>query len=146
MSVTRNGSCHCGAVKYTAEFADDTLRAARCNCSICAIKGAAMAYVPLAAVTVTEGEDVIATYQFNTMVAKHHLCPKCGIHLFHQARSAPEFYGINVATLEGVRVYEDFAEVNINDGVHHQKDFGGKVRSAGTLTFKPNPEGWDEDS
>ena len=36
-----NGSCHCGAVKFTFEDAEP-LTGVRCNCSICKRKGAVM--------------------------------------------------------------------------------------------------------
>lgn len=133
----REGGCHCGAIRYEAE-APDPLRGGRCNCSICAMKGVVMVYVPLAALRVTSGGDTLACYTFNTGVAKHHFCPACGIHLFHQARSAPDQFGINAATLDGVCPYADFPDVNVNDGQHHVKDTG-IARSAGRLRFTPTP-------
>jgi hypothetical protein len=132
----RRCRCHCGKVRFEAELPAE-LRGARCNCSICAAKGAVMVYVPLAGLTVTQGEDVLSCYQFNTMVAKHWFCTHCGIHCFHQARSKPEFYGINAVCIEGVRPYEDFPEVPVVDGVHHAKDYAGVRRIAGTLRFEP---------
>ena len=134
-TMIREGGCHCGKVRYRARV-PDPLRGGRCNCSICAMKGVVMVYVPLADLTVTQGEDDLSCYRFNTRVAKHYFCPECGIHLFHQARSAPDMYGINAATIDEVCPYADFPEVNVNDGVHHQKDHGGKARSAGRLIFE----------
>lgn len=138
--VTRKGTCHCGAVQFEVEFPSEELVGSRCNCSICAFKGAVMVYVPVEAVTVTLGRDDLACYQFNTKVAKHHFCKHCGIHCFHQARSDPEKYAINAATLEGVRPYEDFAEVPVFDGQHHSKDNEGRRLQAGTLRFEPTPD------
>ncbi|MEO5707159.1 MAG: GFA family protein [Alteraurantiacibacter sp.] len=139
--MIRTGACHCGAVQFTAEFPDERLVGSRCNCTICAMKGAVMVYLPLAAVTVTQGADVLACYQFNTMAAKHHFCSACGIHVFHQARSDPDKYAISAATLEGVRVYEDFPVMPVGDGQHHSKDHGGQRRMAGVLRFEPSPDG-----
>lgn len=139
--MIRTGGCHCGAVRFTAAFADETLAGSRCNCTICAMKGAVMVYVPLAAVTVTKGADVLACYQFNTMAAKHHFCPVCGIHCFHQARSDPHLYAINAATLDDVRVCEDFPVMPVSDGQNHSLDHGGKRRMAGTLRFEASPDG-----
>lgn len=135
----RNGACHCGTVRFTVQFADEALVGSRCNCTICTMKGAVMTYVPLAAVTVTEGEDSLACYRFNTGVAQHRFCAKCGIHLFHQARSDPGKYAINVATLEGVRPYEDFPETPVFDGQRHSSDNDGVRRQAGVLRFEPTP-------
>ena len=107
----------------------------RCNCSICAKKGAVMVYVPIADLEVTKGSETLTCYSFNTGVAKHHFCPTCGIHVFHQTRSDPTKYGINAATLDGIDPYADFAVINVNDGIHHVRDHGVS-RSAGTLRFE----------
>ena len=140
---TMTGGCHCTSIRYSAEV-PDPLKASRCNCTICAMKGVAMIYVPLDAVTVTDGQDQLACYQFNTMVAKHHFCPKCGIHLFHQARSDPDKYAINAATLHGVRSYEDFTRMPVFDGQRHSLDNDGVRRQAGVMTFEPTPDVvWD---
>jgi hypothetical protein len=133
-AMIRNGSCHCGAVKFEVAFLSPQLDGSRCNCSICAMKGAVMVYVPLEALRVTEGEDSLACYRFNTGVAKHHFCSHCGIHCFHQARSDPDKYAINAACLEGVSPY-DFTEIPVGDGVHHSLDHGGVRRQFGTLRF-----------
>lgn len=132
-------ACHCGAVQFEAEV-PEPLAGSRCNCSICAMKGAVMVYVPLADLRVTSGEDgALACYSFNTYTAKHYFCRNCGIHCFHQTRSNPELYAINAVTLEGVDVYRDFPDLNVNDGVHHSKDHAGVTRSAGRLRFEPAP-------
>lgn len=141
MTFTRKGRCHCGAVEFTADFPDETLSGSRCNCTMCAMKGAVMVYLPVTAVTLTKGADVLACYSFNTGVAKHHFCPNCGIHCFHQTRSDPDKYAINAATLEGVHVYEDFTDLPVNDGQRHQSDFGGERRLSGMMHFTPSPDG-----
>ena len=41
---TREGGCHCGAVRFEAEV-PEPLRCGRCNCSICAKKGVVMVHV-----------------------------------------------------------------------------------------------------
>ncbi|GAA0281290.1 GFA family protein [Alteraurantiacibacter aestuarii] len=134
----RKASCHCGQVQFEAELPAE-LAPSRCNCSICARKGAAMVYVLLDQLTVTAGEDKLSCYQYNTRVAKHYFCSHCGIHCFHQARSDPDKYAINAATIEGVRVYEDFARMPVNDGVQHILDNDGVRRTAGFLLFEKTP-------
>jgi hypothetical protein len=100
------------------------------------MKGAVMVYVKLSAFTVTEGDDALSCYRFNTGEAKHYFCSHCGIHCFHQTRADPDKYAVNAACLEGVSPF-DFPELRVNDGVHHQKDHGGAVRLAGMLRFEP---------
>ena len=128
------GGCHCGAVRYRAQVPADA-RVRRCNCSICAMKGVLMIDVPLQNLDVVRCDEIIALYTFNTHEAKHHFCPRCGIHVFHQTRSDPDKYGLNAATIDGVSPY-DFAEVPVFDGVNHPGDTG-VARYAGTMRFEP---------
>ena len=81
------------------------------------------------------GEELLSEYRFNSGTAKHYFCSNCGIYTFHQRRSNPREYGVNVACLEGISPF-DFAEVPVLDGAHHPSD-GGGVRLAGTLRFIP---------
>lgn len=134
---TRNGACHCGAVRFTVEL-PETLRGARCDCSICSMKGVVMVGAPLDALNIVAGEDALACYRFNTGAAKHWFCSRCGIHCFHQRRSDPSQYGVNAACLEGVSPYYDFPELPVVDGVNHPRDAGGKSRLAGWLRFEAN--------
>ncbi len=53
-------------------------------------------------------------------------CSVCGIYTFHQRRSNPQQYGVNVACIDGVSPF-DFPCVEVNDGVNHPKDGGGGV-------------------
>ncbi len=135
--MVRKGSCHCGTVRFTADVADP-LRGARCDCSICAMRGAVTVGTPLDGLTILEGEDLLACYQFNTKVAKHYFCSRCGSYTFHQRRSDPNTYGVNVACL-GLNPYHDFPEVPVFDGIHHARDTG-TMRVAGRLSFEPNAD------
>jgi hypothetical protein len=74
------GSCHCGAVKFTVD-AEIPTEAMSCNCSICRRKGVLMAFFPVAKVKV-EGEGALQAYQFNKHVLSHWFCKTCGIHTF----------------------------------------------------------------
>ncbi len=61
--------------------------------------------------------------QFNTRVARHYFCGRCGIYTHHQRRSFPEQYGYNVGCLEGINPFL-LGEVPVNDGVNHPADTG----------------------
>ena len=61
----RAGSCHCGAVKFAVMLPLE-LRGSRCDCSICAMKGAVTVGAPLDGLTVFEGKELLTLYQFNT--------------------------------------------------------------------------------
>ena len=97
------------------------------------MRGAVTVSAELAGLTVTQGEEVLATYTFNTGAAKHHFCPKCGIYTHHQRRSNPRQYGVNVACLEGLSPF-DFKETPVLDGVNHPSDTG-QLRLIGVLRF-----------
>ena len=134
---TIRGQCHCGGVKFTVALQDGLDKPVRCNCTMCRMKGAVMVFAHVGSIAISEGEDLLATYQFHTHVAKHHFCSRCGIHLFHQRRFDPSLYGVNVAVLEGVSPY-DFAEVPVLDGVNHPRDLGGsELRVVGRVRFEP---------
>ena len=134
--VRHQGSCHCGAVRFSVELPDEP-RGARCDCSICAMKGAVTVGTTLDGLAVTEGEDLLTLYQFNTGVAKHYFCSRCGSYTFHQRRSDPNTYGVNVACL-GFNPYHDFPDVAVVDGRQHMRDTGTS-RLAGRLKFEANP-------
>lgn len=93
------GSCHCGAVQFTVE-APETLEADRCNCSICAKSGFLHLIVPKSKFKLLCGEDFLTTYTFNTGVAKHMFCKRCGIKPFYIPRSNPDGIDINVNCLD----------------------------------------------
>jgi hypothetical protein len=74
------GSCHCGAVKFTVD-AEMPTEVMDCNCSICRRKGVLMAFYPAAKLKV-EGEVALQAYKFNRHVLSHWFCKTCGIHTF----------------------------------------------------------------
>ena len=86
---------------------------------------------------ITQGDDQLATYRFNTGVAEHHFCRNCGIYTHHKRRSNPNQLGVNVACLEGISPF-DFNEVPVYDGERHPADDPEhESRIAGTLSFVP---------
>jgi hypothetical protein len=107
------GSCHCGRVTF--EVRTPVEPAMRCNCSLCRRKGALMS-PPFAAseLKILSGEDSLTLYQFNTRVAKHYFCKHCGIYPFHQTRSNPLLWRVNLGCIEGVDPYA--LEASIGDG------------------------------
>ena len=114
-------SCHCGAVVFEIDLPDGLAAPYRCNCSLCRRKGAIMSAVPLASITILQGQDALTLYQFNTHTAKHYFCSHCGIYTHHQRRANPNEYAFNVACLEGVNPYE-IADVVMFNGINHSAD------------------------
>ena len=138
--LTLNGSCHCGSVKFTATLPFGFSSARRCTCSICRMRGAIAVTSTDEHFRITEGEDKLATYRFNTKTAEHHFCTTCGIYTHHKRHSNPDQLGVNVACLEGVSPF-DFAEVVVFDGQRHPGDNPEhKTYTAGVLRFEPASE------
>jgi hypothetical protein len=85
---------------------------------------------------ITEGQDRLATYRFNTRTAEHHFCTLCGIYTHHKRRSNPDELGVNVACLEGVSPF-DFSQVVVFDGQRHPSDNPEhRTYIAGVLRFE----------
>lgn len=123
-------SCHCGAVVLELDLPDGIVDPRHCNCSMCRRRAAVVASVPLAGIRVVQGEEHLRLYQFNTMVARHYFCGRCGIYTHHQRRSRPELYGYNVGGLEGIDPFL-IEGVPVNDGVNHPADRPSHDRGAG---------------
>ena len=92
--MTWEGSCHCGAVRFRVEAAIEELTI--CDCSLCAARGALMAKIPEAALTLVDGEAMLTRYEWNTRKAKHYFCGRCGVYVFHRKRAAPDHFGVNI--------------------------------------------------
>ena len=134
MNQKMPAQCHCGTVAFTVELSDGFNTARRCNCSFCWMRGAIAASAPLSGIEIIRGKDKLTEYRFNTQQAVHFFCSVCGIYTFHQRRSNPEQYGVNVACIENVSPF-DFPSVAVMEGTYHPKDGGGGI--AGYLTYKP---------
>lgn len=128
-----SAQCHCGAVRFTVELSDGFNTIRRCNCSFCRMRGAVTVSAPLSGIEILQGEKLLTEYRFNTRTAVHYFCSVCGIYTFHQRRSNPEQYGVNVACIEGVSPF-DFSDVTVSEGRHHPSDGGGGV--AGVLSYR----------
>ena len=95
---TYAGSCHCGAVRFEVQ-APDSVEVEDCNCSICTMSGYLHLIVPLSRFHLLAGEDMLTTYTFNTGVAQHYFCSRCGIKPFYRARSNPDGMDVNLNCL-----------------------------------------------
>lgn len=62
--------------------------------------------VPLNDLVVNDGGNLLDTYSFGSGVAKQHFCKNCGIYVFHEARSNPGSFRINIGCIGEVEPYE----------------------------------------
>jgi hypothetical protein len=114
---TYDGGCHCGRVRFRVTA--DLDRVSQCNCSMCTKKGFLHLIVPPERFELLAGRDDLATYEFNTRVARHHFCRHCGIHSFYVPRSDPDKIDVNARCLDGV----DAAALTVTpfDGRHWEE-------------------------
>lgn len=113
--TTYHGACHCGGVRFEIDTDEPLGPYFRCNCSLCARKGAVMGATPRSAFRLTAGDDLVATYTWNTREAQHCFCTVCGIYTHHVMRGETQTMGLNMACIEGVDVHA-LGEVPVGNG------------------------------
>lgn len=100
------GGCHCGDIRFEVDTgsqeqsANGALEVVNCNCSICNKTGFLHLIVPRSKFTLLQGQAALTTYTFNTGVAKHMFCSRCGIKPFYTPRSNPDGIDVNVRCLD----------------------------------------------
>jgi hypothetical protein len=82
---TYEGSCHCGAVKYTVTT--DFATVMQCNCSHCSRKGFLLTFVPAAQFTLQQGDEALTEYRFNRQHIEHLFCGTCGVQSFARGKT-----------------------------------------------------------
>jgi len=103
--VTHRGGCHCGAVAFEVE-APPRVTVSQCTCSICRMSGYLHLIVPRAQFRLMRGAEALTEYRFNTGVAQHLFCSRCGVKSFYVPRSNPDGYSINLHCLDPATLAE----------------------------------------
>ena len=137
MTATYDAACHCSSVQFRVTLAGGLASARRCTCSYCTMRGAVAVSAALDGITFVSGAAALTRYQFGTNTAQHFFCGTCGIYTHHQRRSNPNQFGINLACLKGISVW-DLAEIAVNDGINHPSD-GAQPRVDGILRYEKSP-------
>src|SRR3954471_2114736 len=97
--VTHRGGCHCGNIAYEVD-APPRVVVQECNCSVCTMTGFWHLIVPARRFRLLRGEDRLVEYTFNTGVARHLFCDRCGIKSFYVPRSNPDGFSVNARCLD----------------------------------------------
>jgi len=108
------GSCHCKSVKFILQTNLENV--VQCNCSFCKRRNAVMALEKKEAIEITDGKEDLTIYMFNTNIAKHHFCKKCGIFVFSNRRFDPNGVGVNLGCIDDINTFE--LEAKLADNIH----------------------------
>ena len=101
--MIHSGSCHCGAIQIEVDAPED-IEAYECNCSMCQRTGFLHLIVAKEAFKLVKGQESLATYIFNTGVARHYFCKVCGCRPYYVPRSNPDGFSINVRCLANATI------------------------------------------
>ena len=101
--MIHSGSCHCGAIQIEVDAPED-IEAYECNCSTCRRTGFLHLIISKEAFKLVKGEDALASYTFNTGVARHYFCKVCGCRPYYVPRSNPDGFSINVRCLANATI------------------------------------------
>jgi hypothetical protein len=115
MSNQYNGSCHCGAVRFSYQ-GEEVTSGLRCTCSICSRKGAMMSPEAISVETLkieANAED-LGLYQFDTKIAKHYFCRRCGIYTHNEMARKPGYCRVNLGCIDDLD--SSAFEVTVFDG------------------------------
>lgn len=119
---TINGSCHCGAVTFKAEF-DGSIETSKCNCSICTKSRFWKTFVPAEAFTLLTGEDALMTYRFGSEIVEHRICGTCGVKVFGRVPMEDmEIVAISVPCLDLDPEVLAALPVSFQDGRHDAQE------------------------
>ena len=103
--VTYRGGCHCGGVRFEFE-APEELEVVECNCSVCYQSGHLGVIIAKERFRLLAGGPLLREYAFNTGVARHRFCGRCGIKSFYVPRSHPDGISVNFRSIDQDTVRE----------------------------------------
>lgn len=98
--TTLTGGCHCKAIRFEVDVADDPIPLLDCNCSMCAATGFLHLIATKAEFRLLSGRDNLGEYRFGERIAQHLFCKTCGIKSFYVPRSHPDGYSVNARCLD----------------------------------------------
>jgi hypothetical protein len=120
---TQNGSCHCGAVRYSVDI-DLSKGTLRCNCSLCRKTRAWFAFAPADKFRLDTGRDNLTSYRWTPEGKEqpnltYHSCATCGVRT-HAEGQGPggATVAVQVATINGLNRDLLVDGIHYVDGLH----------------------------
>jgi hypothetical protein len=115
MSKNYDGSCHCGAIRFSYH-GEEITGGLRCTCSICSRKGTMMSpeAIPVDVLKIRANDEDLGLYQFDSGVAKHYFCRRCGIYTHNEMVRKPGHCRVNLGCIEDLDT--SAFEVTVFDG------------------------------
>jgi len=108
------GSCLCGSIRYVID--DDLKFVVNCHCRFCRkAHGAAfttLLFMPFARLTVTQGPELLASYEIKAIGATRCFCSRCGTRLYNYAPSRG-MISLVVASLDTDAALRPIAHFNV---------------------------------
>ncbi|MBI04870.1 MAG: type I-B CRISPR-associated protein Cas8b1/Cst1 [Pelagibacteraceae bacterium] len=108
------GSCHCNSVKFTLQTNLDTV--VQCNCSFCKRRNAIMTLEDKNSIKINSGYENLSIYKFNTNIAKHHFCKKCGIFVYSNRRFDSNGIAVNLGCIDDINTFK--IDTKLADNIH----------------------------
>ena len=93
-----SGGCHCGDVKFEVSLEHQPLLHT-CNCSMCAKSAYIHLIIPNTSFKLLTDKEKLSCYQFNSKIAEHYFCKRCGVKSFYVPRSNPDGVSVNARCL-----------------------------------------------
>jgi hypothetical protein len=100
------GSCHCGAIAYTADEELPT-KGMECNCSICRRKGYLHHFMAPEQFKLTGSRDNLKVYTFRSHNIRHQFCSTCGCAPFAEGNTpdGKAMVTLNLRCADGLDVH-----------------------------------------
>lgn len=131
MLETREGGCHCGEIRFRASVDLDLL--SQCSCTVCTKKGILHLPVPAADFQLLRGKNALTVYTFETAVARHPFCTRCGIHPFYISRSLPDRVTVNARYTDGING-PSLKPTRFFDGRHWEDAQKNRIAAGGHMS------------
>ncbi|KAJ6515278.1 Mss4-like protein [Mycena sanguinolenta] len=133
-----HGSCHCGALAYTALLsAEEISEVTLCNCSICSRDAVLWTYPESSSVSCRGFDTAAVEYTFKRRLVFHGFCTHCGVSVFEMFRNTNTHNDsktvLNVRTINTINVGSD-QWVGMDVGKLKMRVFDGKT----ILLFEPH--------